>query len=202
MELGKTLQYDGSFNGFLTAVYLAVDKHWNVVAINKNANDSTELFIHTEYVRTDPSLAKRVWNSIGQKNSLAIKRIYFSFLSEYPNIEVSLYRYILWLVDRNTKEYLVEIPQATELLNTLAAKVEKEKRRMEIFAQFQLAKEHSNSVNLKPKYNVLPLLSKHLREAEKGKHWQIYDERRNYGIAYADGSLQLISSDTSTRLAV
>ena len=197
MESAKILIYDGSFNGFLTTVYKAFEQSWKVADIKKMGDWNDDLFVNTESIKTDTHLAKQVWNGIAKKNNVAIKRIYFSFLSEQQDIELLLFKYILFIMERLAPDAWNELPETIDMLNSLVGKVEKEKRRMEVFAQFQLAKENSDYVHLKPKYNILPLLSKHLRQTEKGKHWQVFDDKRKYGIGYSFGRLEIVSNISS-----
>ncbi len=199
MGSGKTIIYDGTFNGFLSLVYVAFEKKWSVLDIKKRGMQTTELFANTASVKTDIQLAKKVWNGINQKNHTAIKRIYYAFLSEQSHIEVLLYQYILYLMGALKPEG--DINTTIEALNIQSNKVAKEKSRMEAFVQFQLSQE-TGAAHIKPRYNVLPLLSKHLRQTTKGKNWQVFDDKRKYGVSYTTLGLELISNKTEVRAAV
>lgn len=199
MGSGKTIIYDGTFNGFLTLVYVAFEKKWAVLDIKKQGRQVTELFAHTATVKTDIQLAKRVWNGINQKNHTAIKRIYYAFLSEQSQIEILLYQYILHVMGTDDSE--MDINAAIEALNIQSNKVAKEKSRMEAFVQFQLSQK-TGAAHIKPKYNVLPLLSKHLRQTHKGKDWQVFDDKRKYGVSYSALGLELVSNKAEVRAAV
>ena len=94
MKNETTLLYDGSFNGFLTAVYVAFEERLHVVGIEKNEQGQNELFSETETIFTHVEKAKRVWNGVRQKSYNAITNIYFAYLSETKGIELMLYGYI------------------------------------------------------------------------------------------------------------
>ena len=81
--LGSTFCFssDGSFNGFLTAVFTGFEEKRNTLNINKRASCNNDLFINTKIIFTDMNKAMRVWNTIQSKNSTALKNIYFTFLS-------------------------------------------------------------------------------------------------------------------------
>jgi probable DNA metabolism protein len=202
MKNSKVLQYDGSFNGFLTVLYTAFDKGWNIVEINKQGSRQDELFTNIEYIKTNTVLAKKVWFGLERKSKSATKIIYFSFLSEQKDIELSLFKYVHFILSKQGHDDTTEIETLIENLNTLVAKVEKEKRRMEVFANFQLSESDTSKALLKPKYNVLPLLSRHLRLAQRDKQWEVFDTKRNYGISYIMGKLEISSGNTSVRQAV
>ncbi|MCL6265825.1 DUF4130 domain-containing protein [Flagellimonas myxillae] len=200
MGSSKTIIYDGSFNGFLTLIFKAFDHRWFITDIQKQGYGSNELFTNIAYIKTDVALAKKVWHGINQRNHTAIKRIYYAFLSEREHVELNLYHYICYLMGKVDPE--VNIIEVMDFLNPIAQKVEKEKRRMEAFAQFQLTKASGEVAHIKPKYNVLPLLSKYLRQSNKGKEWEIFDDKRKYGVRYSAVGLELTSNKTEVLAAV
>ncbi|MEM9648379.1 MAG: DUF4130 domain-containing protein [Bacteroidota bacterium] len=191
MNSSKTLLYDGTFNGFLTLIYLVFDKKWTVNDIQKNDFQVQGLFADITSVETNIVLAKKVWYGINRKNHMAMKRIYYAFLSEHKHIEMNLYHYICHVM--GSKQEGIDTEQLTNQLELLATKVGKEKRRMEAFVQFQLAQQQGEVVHIKPRYNVLPLLSKHLRQVNKGGEWQVFDDRRKYGVRFSNLGLELFA---------
>ncbi|MBT8187504.1 MAG: TIGR03915 family putative DNA repair protein [Croceitalea sp.] len=202
MATSKTYVYDGSFNGFLTLVYRAFDAKAMQPIIQKSAKADNELFTQQEYVVTNLEIAKLVWNGITKKNHLAIKRIYFAFLSEANQIEQQLFVYIKYVMGVEVPEDFEAIKSVIAQLTQLCDKVEREKKRTEAFVQFQLTQDQTYMVQIKPKYNVLPLLSKYLKHKNPGRHWQVYDTKRKCGLSYAFGKLELVNSSNSIKQAV
>jgi probable DNA metabolism protein len=202
MKNSKVLLYDGSFNGFLTLLYIVFEKGWNVSKIAKQFSGQDELFSNNEYIKTDTARAKKVWFGLERKSKMATKIIYFSFLSEQKEIELTLFQYVQHILGKLNDEETSEIEALIEGLKHIVSKVEKEKRRMEVFASFQLSESDTSRAFLKPKYNVLPLLSKHLRLAQRDKEWEVFDTKRNYGISYTSGKLEISSSNSSVKQAV
>jgi len=202
MKKLKVISYDGSFNGFLSVLYNAFDKGWNVSDIVKQGTQQDELFSNNEHIRTDTELAKKVWFGLERKSKSATKHIYFSFLSEQKGIELTLYNYVHLILGRQQTEEAINITEIVEHLNQLVVKVEKEKQRMEVFASFQLSESNTSRALLKPRYNVLPLLSRHLRLSQRNKEWEVFDTRRNYGISYTSGKLEISSGNANVRQAV
>lgn len=198
----KVISYDGSFNGFLTALYTAFAKGWNVSNFAKQGAKQDELFTNNEHVFTDTDLAKKVWYGLERKSKIATKHIYFSFLSEQEGIELTLYEYVRLILGRQVSEEDSNMTEIVDILNHLVAKVEKEKQRMEVFASFQLSESNTSKALLKPRYNVLPLLSRHLRLSQRKKDWEVFDTKRNYGISYTSGKLEISSGNANVRQAV
>ncbi|MEM8927924.1 MAG: DNA metabolism protein, partial [Bacteroidota bacterium] len=78
MKNETTLLYDGSFNGFLSAVFVAFEEKLHVADIQKNGQGQNGLFSDTETIFTHVEKAKRVWNGVRSKSYNAISNIYFA----------------------------------------------------------------------------------------------------------------------------
>ena len=195
MENPKILIYDGSFNGFLTAVFIAFDEKITVSDIQKNTKVQRGLFSESETVFTQMDKAKRVWNGIRGKSSSAIKDIYFAFLSETKDIEHLLYRYIRKLFSTMTSAHTNYTDALVLKISQLAKSVGREKHRMEAFVRFQLTKDEIFFANIEPDFDVLPLISKHFRNRYADQQWIIYDVKRSYGLYYNLETVEIIALD-------
>lgn len=197
MENSKTLIYDGSFNGFLTAVFIAFEEKVNVADIQKNGQTQNGLFSETETIFTNVEKAKRVWNGIRTKSYNAISTIYFAFLSETEGIERILFSYIEKLMATKEKKQVDFSDDTVLYISQLARKVGREKHRMEAFVRFQLTKDNIYFANIEPDFDVLPLISKHFRNRYADQQWLIYDVKRGYGIFYNLERVELVSLNLS-----
>ncbi|MBC29407.1 MAG: DNA metabolism protein [Muricauda sp.] len=195
MNPSKTLIYDGSFNGFLTAVFVAFDEKINVADIQKNGQGQNGLFSETETIFTNVEKAKRVWNGIRSKSYNAITNIYFAFLSEEEGIELLLYTYIQKLMAAKKGKEMDYSDGFVLKISQLARSVGREKHRMEAFVRFQLTKDNIYFANIEPDFDVLPLISKHFRNRYADQQWLIYDVKRRYGIYYDLEGVEIISLD-------
>lgn len=195
MNTSKTLIYDGSFNGFLTAVFIGFEQRISQADIQRSGQTQNGLFTETETIFTNLDKAKRVWNGVRSRSNTAIKNIYFAFLSEQKGIEPLLYHYIQKLMGskKNVASYFSD--DAVLKINQLAHKVGREKHRMEAFVRFQLTKDEVYFANIEPDFNVLPLISKHFRSRYADQQWIIYDVKRKYGLYYNLQGVELISLD-------
>ncbi|MCB0373817.1 MAG: TIGR03915 family putative DNA repair protein [Muricauda sp.] len=193
MEPSTTLIYDGSFNGFLTAVFVAFDEKINVADIQKNSEIQNGLFSETETIFTHVEKAKRVWNGIRNKSHNAISQVYFAFLSETEGVEMMLFDYIKKLMHTKQGKYLDYSDSTVLYVSQLARKVGREKHRMEAFVRFQLTKDQIYFANIEPDFDVLPLISKHFRDRYADQQWLIYDVKRKYGIYYNLDHVEMVS---------
>lgn len=197
MEKLKTLIYDGSFNGFLTAIFIAYEEKISIVDIQHNKKAQNGLFSETETIFTNVEKAKRVWNGIRSKSNRAINDIYFAFLSETEGVEMLCYHYIKKIMASTNKKEADFSDETVLYISQLARKVGREKHRMEAFIRFQLTKDDIYFANIEPDFDVLPLISKHFRNRYADQQWLIYDVKRGYGIFYNLNSVELISLDLS-----
>jgi len=191
----QTFLYDGSFNGFLTAVYIAF-KHKLVHAdIQPTGSIQKGLFTETETIFTNIDKAKRVWNGIRNRNNTAIKNIYFAFLSEERGIEPLLYTYVRKVMNYSENSTEGFSSDCILRINQLAHKVQREKIRMESKLDFQRTGDAVYYAQITPDFDILPLLSKHFRSRYADKPWIIYDTKRNYGLYCDLSGVELIGLD-------
>jgi probable DNA metabolism protein len=186
MENAKIYVYDGSFNGFLTAIFIAFERNETVADFRPDNGCQSTLFLETETITTHLEYAKRVWNGIQAKSSVAVKQVYFSFLSEHSGIEHLLFRYIKNLFHGRSGENTMPLDHTDLKIGQLANQVAKEKARLEAFLTFEPSVDNILYTMIAPQYNVLPLLSKHFRLRLTGQEWLIFDRKRNYGL-YSNG---------------
>ncbi|WP_373071441.1 TIGR03915 family putative DNA repair protein [Zeaxanthinibacter enoshimensis] len=195
MEQATILLYDGSFNGFLTAIFKTYSDKIATVDIQRADKGQHGLFSDAVHVVTDTALAQRVWHGIRKKSGQAIKEIYFAFLSEQEGIERLLLSYIRRIF---SEVRAVRSDLGNEMvlrIEQLARKVGREKHRMEAFVRFQLTADGIYFANIEPDFNVLPLISRHFRSRYADQEWIIYDLKRNYGLHYDGSCVSLINMD-------
>ncbi len=196
MKTPKILVYDGSFNGFLTAVFTAYEQKLEIADIVRTSRNQEALFAESEIIFTNVDKAKRTWKGIEQRNPNAIKTIYFAFLSEAEGVEKYLYKFIQTLVSNKGVNSFVDYSDPIVMkIAQLAKSVGREKHRMEAFVRFHLTKDGLYFANIEPDFDVLPLISKHFRLRYADQEWLIYDLKRRYGLYYDLKTVSLISLD-------
>jgi len=181
----KTVVYDGSYEGFLTAVFEIYEYRFSEAVIQKKDQVTTLLFGDIHEVESDLKKSERVLKRLKEKISKnSLKQIFTTYLSEEKNIENILFRYIQYVMrskdpvdnDYSNPDVLV--------VQQMSRKVHREKHRMEAFIRFQLTKDQIYYAIIQPDYNVLPLISKHFEERYADQQWLIYDVARKYGYYY------------------
>lgn len=179
------LVYDGSFEGWLTAVFEVYEYKFANACIRTQQHAQPNAFGKTHQVHTNNTKAERVWKGLRQKiSSRASGMVYQAFLSELPTIEDALLRYVQYIFRSKT---IVESDYSNQdvlMVQQTSRKVYREKHRMEAFVRFQLTKDKLYYAIVQPDFNVLPLISRHFQERYADQRWLIYDARRKYGIYY------------------
>lgn len=192
----KNLIYDGTFDGFLSAVFYVFEHKLTNVTIQNEFAMQQGLFSDVEKITTEEVKANRVWEGI--KSKLSAKgsyQLYYAFLSEQIAVETLLLDYIQYAFSKAhnvDKDY--SHPSILKIAQ-IAKSVGREKHRMEAFVRFRLTKDDIYFANIEPDFNVLPLIEKHFKRRYADQKWVIYDIKRGYGLFYDLEKVELINMD-------
>ncbi|NNK74934.1 MAG: DUF4130 domain-containing protein [Maribacter sp.] len=196
MDKSRVLVYDGSFNGFLTAVFTAFEDSFNVLGFKRETTTQKGLFSDSEIIATQNSKAKIVWESIENKNHSAIRKIYFAFLSEADGVDFMLFQYIKKLYGLLEQNQIEQLAMIEVKISKLALSVGREKTQIENLVDFELINKDIYIAEIEPGFNILPLISRHFRYRYAKNKWIIFDRKRNYGMFYNGTGIELISKET------
>jgi len=197
--------YDGSFDGFLTAIFDMYERRPAVATIVRDEFATETLFDEIHKVYTDQAKSERVWKGINKKmGTKGAQLIYKAFLGEMIDMERVVKRAIqkgFAGVDIINTYNDLDILK----LNQMVKKVDREKHRMNAFIRFRESKDGIYFATIEPDYNVLPLNAKHFKNRYADQKWLIYDLCRNYGLYYDLKKVETvslaISKDINTSLA-
>jgi probable DNA metabolism protein len=181
----QSLIYDGSFDGFLCAVFDVYYYKFQNADICTGKGFNGNIFDQPHIVQTQKNNSERVWKSLEKKLSKdAQSQLYRTFLSELPGIENSLLQYIQYAL-KNDKDITKDFSHPAVLTITQTAKkVYREKHRMEAFVRFQKTADDLYFSIIEPDFNVLPIIAPHFESRYADQRWLIYDAKRKYGIYY------------------
>jgi len=195
------LLYDGSFDGFLSAVFDVYYYKFEAPHIVSEPHFNGNIFENVHTVVTNQKHSTRVWTGLTKKTSPeAVQQVYKTFLSGLPNIENVLLQFI---------QYAFGSPLAIETdygnaavlaVHQTARKVAREAHRMEAFVRFQQTADGLFYAIIEPDFNVLPLLTTHFKDRYADQRWMIWDGKRRYGIYYdlSDVATVQVTFDTHT----
>ncbi|WP_299603329.1 TIGR03915 family putative DNA repair protein [uncultured Aquimarina sp.] len=195
------LQYDGSFDGFLSCVFMVYEQKIQLPLIQKQSEENNQLFTISEIVHTDKTKAKRVWDGLRKKVPKPQKRAIFkAFLSEIKGVENTLLSYIQNIFDTSQNIGLDYSNKDILKISQVAKMVQREKHRMEAFVRFKKTKDDYYVATVEPDFNVLPLLIRHFKDRYADQKWIIYDIKRGYGICYNLINIEFITVDFFSKL--
>jgi probable DNA metabolism protein len=177
-------RYDKTFEGFLTLIFDAYSrKAFPDTILGTNDLCLFEEDIYT--IITDTSRAQRVWTSLNRKiSAAACGMLSVVFLSELPDIEMLLFRYIKKaLASRVSIEMNFGDPDVLEA-SKIYRKVSREAEYMRMFVRFQKTADGIYFAPFEPRYNVLSLVADFFSDRFGDQPWILYDVNRNYGLYY------------------
>ena len=177
--------YDGTFEGLLTVLFTVYDWRAAPNSIQPEATAQAGLFAQPAHRETDEALATRVWDGLLRTmDAEARARLYHVFLSEDPDRELLIFRYVD-LVLRSDRDIAENYANAdVRRVQRLAQMMFREKHRMEAFVRFEKTADELFHATIEPDMDVLPLIAAHFTKRYADQRWLIYDKRRHYGLYY------------------
>lgn len=183
----KTLLYDGSFDGLLTAVFEFFEYRYKDVEIfSKEKFQQENMFAEIHEVITQIEKSERVLKKLEQNiGKDGIHQLIMTFLSEDPALEYLILSAIAQSVEHPDENILQNYANNEILkISKICKSVSRERHRMTAFVRFEKMKDEVYFAKIDPDFNVLPLIRKHFKDRYQDQKWMIYDLRRNYGIFY------------------
>lgn len=192
--------YDKTFDGLLTAVFDAYfRKTFPDVLLSEG--DSMPLFYDEAFmVTTDEKKAARVWRGLQKKiSSSALGCLTQSWLSELPEIDMTIFRYIRKAIDSPRSIETNFADPDVLLLAQIWKKVDGERVHLMQFVRFQKAADGTFFAAFEPQYNALPLTVAHFKDRFADQKWIIYDLKRRYGFYYDLQDVKEVYFDEESR---
>lgn len=179
------LVYDGTFGGFLTAVFDVYDLKLKDVQIRKETDEIPQLFSEQIHVGFDEVKVQRVRKKLVEfLGKQGFQKLWKATLSEFPEVEDVLLGVIRYTLEKK-KNVLGDFGNIHVLqLQGILKKVGRERHRMTAFVRFELAKDGIYYATVEPDFDVLPLISNHFKNRYADQKWLIFDVKRHYGIYY------------------
>ncbi|MDO5091680.1 MAG: TIGR03915 family putative DNA repair protein [Cardiobacteriaceae bacterium] len=194
----RTLIYDGSFDGLLSAVFRAYQSKHPLDAIHICHNShAPDLFAEHENIATNPEHAQRVFTRLEQQlGRRGMLRLLYGYLAADPAMPDTLLRIIRHILARPARQDILadyghpDIMQWAKWVKSVA----REKHRMEAFVRFEALADGRYLARIAPDFDVLPLIARHFQKRYPDMAWGIYDDKRHYGICHDNGTLHLLAS--------
>ncbi len=186
-------QYDGTFPGFLSAVFEVWDRKQlpaRIISTGRNPG----LFDETIKVQTAHDRFERVWNGIERVGGKSLcRRFYHVFLSHEEGVEDLMLNLLQKLFDQ--KYDITRNLSVAEVLRftQVERKVLHEVHRLHMFVRFEKAADDTWFAPASPRYDVLPMTLPHFKSRFSDQQWLIYDTTRDYGFFYNKNTIEEVS---------
>lgn len=177
--------YDKTLEGLLTVVFDAYFRRTFPDLLLAEGEPLPLFYDESHTVITDDEKANRVWKALEKKLSkAALSCITVSWLSELPEVDLLLFRYIRKNLDSpKSIEMNFGDPDVLELSKVWKT-VGREKHHVQQFLRFQKTSDGTFFAAMEPLYNVLPLTVPFLKDRFADQKWLVYDLKRQYGYYY------------------
>ena len=177
--------YDKTFEGLLTAVFDAYSRRSFPDLLLAEGEPFPLFYDEAVTICTDDAKVDLVWKGLQKRlSAMALSVITVTWLSELPETDMLLFRYIRKAIDApRTIELNFGDPDVLEV-SKVWKKVTNERLRVIQFLRFQKAADGTFFAAVKPVYNVLPLTLPHLKDRFADQCWLLYDLKREYGYYY------------------
>ncbi len=177
--------YDGSFEGLLTALAIALDDPAADSQISVGMEKQPDLFSEYADVPADPALAKQFFGRLaGRFSRMVLEEIIYCFCSELPGNEKLICDYLRLLLASGGRA-ADNFGDTTVLeIKRIRYQVAHEIERLHGFVRFRKLESGIYYAPIEPVHNVVQLLAEHFAARFADQTWLIHDLKRNTGIYY------------------
>lgn len=193
---GSTLIYiyDGTFEGFLTAVFCAYDRHENPDNITLEDNLQSAFLQKCFYVAADGTKARRVTAGISNKiGPDAFWKVYLAYL--YGDAEKIAFEYIKLGLALGPKVELHLTNEWVKKLNDVSGRAGKEGYLLKEFIRFSIMDNGAFYAKITPKANVLPIVTPHFVDRFQTVPFVIHDTGRKLASFYDTKEWYIVSAE-------
>lgn len=180
--------YDGSFEGFLTAIYYHYhqDKAKGIYTLDLYQINLTAPY---KILVTDDAKAHKVYMAIQHKISYSdLRRIYYAYLSNDLEKEMKILKYIeLGFKTGPTTSAYHGNPVVFDL-QSIEKKVSFEVHRLQGLIRFSLLEKNILYAPISPDHDIVALLAAHFCDRFRYENFIIHDKKRKKALIYSDGN--------------
>ena len=182
-----TLLYDGSYEGLLTAIFVAFDTYKNAHITDISPITGTQNTLFGDYINieTDETKFERVQNGILDKLGMEVlETVYEAYLSEMDKCGLYILEYLQFAFQVGNQVNLHFAEERVTRVLDLKRKVGFEIVRLAGFVRFKDIGYGVLYARICPTYNVVAMLMQFFIDRLPGQRVIIYDEKRNIYAVY------------------
>ena len=174
--------YDGTFEGLLTCIH----HHYyteKATRVSVKGEYQPSFLNESMEISTDETKADVVYEAIQKKiSAYDLRRIYKAFLSDDPEKEMKIIRYVVMGFKRGAAISMLHGDPVVFDVQSLEKKVSREKERMLQFVRFSVMKNEVLYAKIEPDHDVLELTAHHFCDRYKNDPFIIHDVKRSKAL--------------------
>ena len=190
-----TYLYDGSFEGMLTAIAMAVKAQEAVHAVCPASGFVPSLFHAMVMIESDQAQASRLFHYLqglpGQATHLAIN----GFLSEDRSAGSHLLQFVRLSLALSREASALYSNDAVRALHILSRKVSFEAHRLNGLLRFRILADGMQYAPFSADHNVIGYCADHFRRRLANRKWILHDLGRNLALYWNTETLQTVEID-------
>lgn len=188
--------YDNTFEGLLSCVFFAYEQKIQPDLILSDTKQKPLFFDHAYHIVTEEEKSNRVWAKLNMiLSSFARRMLFCVWLSELPDMEMLLFRYICKNINASSSIELNFGDPDVIQVSKIAKRVASEARKVIQFVRFQQTKDNIYFAPVTPKFNVISMVTMHFKKRFADQEWIIYDTKRRYGLYYDLDTINEVTFD-------
>lgn len=187
-------RYDGSYEGFLCAVFRAFELR-DRDAFIEPVTDDTLRWCQTETVCSEPEKARRVEQGLSRLSPRLPGTVYLAWLSRHEGIDDALLRFVRLGFDRRKDPETMLYNGAAAKVMTAARRAGGEERRFLQFLRFVKALPDLYIADIEPEYDILAMIVPHFAARFPDMDFIIRDKRRRIAAVWNRREWQLVEGD-------
>lgn len=181
----KTLIFDGSFEGFLTAIYDSFYMRTMDIEIHNSLTHHPNFLNMEVLVETDNIKAEKVYNSIQTNlHGNILRQIYYLYLYDNNETFTLAFKYLKLAFKYGPSITLAKNNDIIILVDKYSRRVTLEAHRFTGFVRFKEVASMMFYSKITPDYNILPLLINHFTNRFSDESFIIHDYNRELAIFY------------------
>lgn len=186
--------YDGTYPGFLTAVYDIYYSGTSSLEDLRPASGETGLFGEERIVETNVPKAEKVISAFEDRcGKQAVRLLYRAFLSDFPGKEMKLFEFLRRGFREGKRLYALSGEDWFRDIGDMCRAVGNEAEKFRGILRFSELEEGMLYAVIRPTHNVLPILAVHFKNRLSSLAWAVYDEKRKEAAVYAGGKVSIVS---------
>ena len=176
--------YDGSFEGFLTAIFYAYSCNDSCIIV-KSKEYIPNLIDEVIDINTEIDKFERVYKSMSEKlNNNVLRNIYYLYLSDIQGSENLALDYLRLCYKYGIDINLAKNNETIILVDKYCKRVSGEAHSFTGFVRFKEIGPLSYYSVIEPDHNILPIILRHFTNRFSDQNFIIHDLKREKAIVY------------------